>query len=62
MGYHSVHPLLIVCLPILPFHPSQLYTVDARLLKFHMLNPSKNVPVFFFLSEFSPIFELCPFD
>ena len=49
-------------------HPSicssQLYIVDARVLKFLMMNPYKNVPVllFFFLSELSPIFELCPFD
>ena len=35
----------------------------ANVLKFHILFPHEKIgPVFFFLSQLSPVFELFPFD
>ena len=41
-----------------------LWTVHARVLKFHLWIPHGKIadPYFFFLSELSPFLELCPFE
>ena len=44
--------------------PSVPKKFKARVLKFHIWIPhqKKGLPVFFFLSELSPLAELCPFE
>ena len=42
--------------------PASVKKNQARVLKFHIWIPHQNsLPVFFFLSELSPLAELCPF-
>ena len=48
-----------------PFvRPSVQKKFKARVLKFHIWIPHQknSLPVFFFLSELSPLAELCPFE
>ena len=44
--------------------PSFQKKVQARVLKFHIWIPRQKIayPYFFFLSELSPLAELCPFE
>ena len=44
--------------------PSVQKKFKARVLKFHIWIPSQKIayPYFFFLSELSPLAELCPFE
>ena len=44
--------------------PSVQKKIKARVLKFHIWIPpkKKSLTVFFFLSELSPLAELCPFE
>ena len=44
--------------------PSVQKKIQARVLKFHIWIPRQKIayPYFFFLSELSPLAELCPFE
>ena len=57
----GVMPLLNIRMKADPYHI--LWTVHARVLKFHIWIPDgKIADTFFFLSELSPFLELCPFE
>ena len=52
--------LLSACPSVRPFKKK----FKARVLKFHICIPHQKIayPYFFFLSELSPLAELCPFE
>ena len=53
-----------ILLSVCPFvRPSVQKKFEARVLKFHIWIPHQKIayPHFFFLSELSPLAELCPF-